>query len=42
LQQTVTDWQKNALKALKANDWRAQVSGYREVWVDARLSPERQ
>ena len=31
------DWRRNALKALAANDYRADVDKYLEVTVDARL-----
>lgn len=34
----VTGWRRNALKALTQDDWTAQVDGYLEVRVDARLT----
>jgi hypothetical protein len=41
LREMVAGWRANALRALHADNWRAPVDGYLEVWVDARLSPER-
>jgi hypothetical protein len=37
LQAMVDDWRRNALKALAADDYRADVDTYLEVSVDARL-----
>jgi len=33
----VERWRTNALRAVGADNWRAQVDRYLEVWVDARL-----
>ena len=38
LQSMVASWRRNALRALKADDWQAQVDKYLEVRVDARLT----
>jgi hypothetical protein len=38
LRAMVTGWRRNALTALTADNWRAKVDGYLEVWVDARLA----
>jgi hypothetical protein len=42
LGQLVDGWHTNALQALHAEDWRAPVDRYLEVWADARLAPERE
>jgi len=41
LQDMATGWHRNAQAALTADDWRASVDGYLEVWADARLAAER-
>lgn len=41
LELAVATYRRNALRALDADDWRAQVDGCRGVWVDARLAPSR-
>lgn len=41
LRPVVQGWRANALRALHADNWRAPVDSYIEVWADARLSPER-
>ena len=38
LRTMVQGWRKNALRALEADDWQAQVDKYLEVRVDARLT----
>lgn len=38
LRDMVAGWRRNALKALDADDWTAQVDAYLEVRVDARLA----
>jgi hypothetical protein len=40
LRRLVADWRANAERALTAEDWRACVDGYLEVWVDARLAAQ--
>ena len=38
LKHMVAGWRRNALRALRDDNWTAQIDGYLEVWVDARMT----